>query len=282
MPPEALSILTGKGEELGHALAAHPLVQMLTFTGSREVGLSLPVHAGAKRIEMELDTIGVLVACPSADPEQVADEVACCGFMMAGQSATSIQHVWAHQSLFEPLANALRERVVRLRWGDPMDENTSLAPLIHPHALERVARWVDDAILHGACVLAGAKAEPPFYLPTILTEVPPTCTLHSEAVFGPIVALHAYETPHELLQHLNRFSIGVRLAVYTRDIAEAFELARHARALSVHINDTPTLPIDPIVRGDMQEHHMCFEDMLQRIERLSQPKYVGFGRMALF
>jgi hypothetical protein len=50
----------------------------------------------------------------------------------------------------------------------------------------------------------------------------------------------------------------------------------------VHINDTPTLPIDPIVRGDMQEHHMCFEDMLQRIERLSQPKYVGFGKMALF
>jgi glyceraldehyde-3-phosphate dehydrogenase (NADP+) len=109
MPPDALSILTGKGEELGHALAAHPLVQMLTFTGSREVGLSLPVHAGAKRIEMELDTIGILTACPSADPEQVADEIACCGFMMAGQSATSIQHVWAHQSLYEPLVNALIE-----------------------------------------------------------------------------------------------------------------------------------------------------------------------------
>jgi acyl-CoA reductase-like NAD-dependent aldehyde dehydrogenase len=100
-------------------------------------------------------------------------------------------------------------------------------------------------------------------------------------VFGPVVILHAYETPHELLRQLNCFSIGVRLAVYTRDIAEAFELARHARALSVHINDTPTLPIDPVVRGDLQEHHMCFEDMLQRIERLSQPKYVGFGKMAL-
>jgi hypothetical protein len=88
--------------------------------------------------------------------------------------------------------------------------------------------------------------------------------------------------PTSCCSHLNRFSIGVRLAVYTRDIAEAFELARHARALSVHINDTPTLPIDPVVRGDLQEHHMCFEDMLQRIERLSQPKYVGFGKMALF
>jgi glyceraldehyde-3-phosphate dehydrogenase (NADP+) len=281
MPPEALSILTGKGEELGHALAAHPLVQMLTFTGSREVGLSLPIHAGAKRIEMELDTLGVLVACATADPEQVAEVVTCCGFMMAGQSPTSIQHVWAHQSLFEPLANALIERVARLRAGDPMDESVSLPPLIHPHALQRIAQWVDDALQRGARALTGAKAEPPFYLPTVLTDVPPASPLYAKAVFGPVVILHAYETPDELLRQLNCFSIGVRLAVYTRDIAEAFELARHARALSVHINDTPTLPIDPIVRGDMQEHHMCFEDMLQRIERLSQPKYVGFGKMAL-
>jgi glyceraldehyde-3-phosphate dehydrogenase (NADP+) len=282
MPPEALSILTGKGEELGHALAAHPLVQMLTFTGSREVGLNLPVQASAKRIEMELDTLGVLVACPTADPEQVAEVIACCGFMMAGQSATSIQHVWAHQSLLEPLANALIERVARLRAGDPMDETTSLPPLIHPRALERVAQWVDDALQRGARALTGATAEPPFYLPTVLTDVPPDSPLYAEAVFGPVVILHAYETPHELLRQLNCFSIGVRLAVYTRDIAEAFELARHASALSVHINDTPTLPIDPVVRGDLQEHHMCFEDMLQRIERLSQPKYVGFGKMALF
>jgi glyceraldehyde-3-phosphate dehydrogenase (NADP+) len=241
MPPEALSILTGRGEELGHALAAHPLVQMLTFTGSREVGLSLPVHAGAKRIEMELDTIGVLVACPSADPEQVADEVACCGFMMAGQSATSIQHVWAHQSLFEPLANALRERVARLRWGDPMDEKTSrLPPLIHPHALQRVAQWVDDALQRGArAFLTGAKAEPPFYLPTVLTEVPPASTLHSPRRCSvPSSALHAYETPHELLQSpqplLDRRAVGGLHARYCRSVRTCPPRPRPQRAYQRH------------------------------------------------
>ena len=282
MPPEALSILTGKGEELGHALAAHPLVQMLTFTGSREVGLNLPAHAGAKRIEMELDTVGVLIACASADPEQVAEQITCCAFTMAGQLPSSIQHVWAHQSLYEPLTAALVDQATHLKTGDPMDEHVSLAPLIHPHALTRVAQWVDDACKGGARALTGGKAEPPFYLPTVLTDVPATSPLLSEAVFGPVVVLHTYETPGALLLQLNQFSLGVRLAVYTRDITEAFELARHARALSVHVNDTPSLPIDPIMRGDLQEHHMCFEDMLQRIERLSQLKYVGFGRMALF
>jgi len=281
VPPEALSILTGKGEELGHALAAHPLVQMLTFTGSREVGLNLPVHAGAKHIEMEIDTLGVLVACPTADAEQVAEVIACCGFAMAGQSATSIQHVWAHRSLFEPLAEALTARVARLRSGNPMDESVSLAPLIHPRALARVTQWVDEAVRHGARVRWGATAESPFYAPTVLTDVPPTCALYTEAVFGPVVVLHAFETLTELLAQLNRFLLGVRLAVYTRDIVEAFEIARYARTLSVHINDAPTLPMDLIMRGDLQEHHMCFEDILQRIERLSQPKYVGFGRMSL-
>ena len=282
MPPEALSILTGKGEELGHALAAHPLIQTLTFTGSREVGLSLPVYAGAKRIEMELDTVGGLVAAETADPEHVAEVITCCGFMMAGQSPSSIQHVWAHARIFDALRDALLQRVAALRCGDPMEEGATLPPLIHPHALERVERWVQEAIQHGAKALTGAKAEPPFYLPTVLTETPVHTTLYNEAVFGPVVLLHAYESPAELLNRLNRFSIGLRLAIYTRDIAEAFELARHARALSVHVNDSPSLPIDPIIRGDMQEHHMCFEDMLQRIERLSQAKYIGFGRMALF
>ncbi|MCX7924838.1 MAG: aldehyde dehydrogenase family protein [Fimbriimonadales bacterium] len=282
MPPEALSILTGRGEEVGHALAAHPLIQAITFTGSREVGLSLPVQAGAKRIEMELDTIGALVAAETADPEHAAEIIACCGFMMAGQSPTSIQHVWAHVRIFDALRDALLKRVAELRCGDPMDEQTSLPPLIHPRALERVERWVQEAMQQGAKPIAGAKAEPPFYLPSVLLETPAHSKLYNEAVFGPVVLLHVYESPAELLQQINRFAIGLRIAVYTRDIAEAFELARHARALSVHVNDSPALPIDPVIRGDMQEHHMCFEDMLERIERLSQTKYIGFGRMALF
>ncbi|MCS7209851.1 MAG: aldehyde dehydrogenase family protein, partial [Fimbriimonadales bacterium] len=162
------------------------------------------------------------------------------------------------------------------------DESTSLSPLIHPHALERIEQWVQEALEQGARALIGAKAEPPFYLPTVLIDAPPNIPLYSEAVFGPVVLLHRYESPAELLRQVNSFSIGLRLAIFTRDIVEAFELARHARALSVHINDSPALPIDPIIRGDMQEHHMCFEDMLQRIERLSQPKYIGFGKMTLF
>lgn len=281
VPPEALSVLTGKGEEIGHALAAHPLVAALTFTGSRAVGLSLPLHAGAKRIEMELDTLGGLVATESADPEVVAEVVACCGYMAAGQLPTSIQHVWAHEHIYDSLAQTLVQRLANLRYGDPMQESTSLPPLIHPQALQRVDQLVRDALQQGARALIGAQAEPPFYMPTVLTDLPENATLHSEAVFGPVVLLHRYRNHAELLKHINSLAIGLRLAIFTRDIVEAFELARRARALSVHINDTPLLPIDPILRGDLQEHHMCFEDMLQRIERLSQPKYIGFGKMTL-
>ncbi|MCS6923967.1 MAG: aldehyde dehydrogenase family protein, partial [Fimbriimonadales bacterium] len=262
-------------------LAAHPLVQMLTFTGSREVGLKLPVQAGAKRIETELDTVGGLIAAETADPQQVAEVITRCGFLMGGQSPTAIQLVWAHERIAQPLTDALLERLNTLRWGDPMDESTSLPPLIHPHALQRVDQLVQATLERGAQALLGAKAETPFYLPTLLVDSPPDTPLHSEAVFGPVVLLHRYECLNELMHQINRLTIGLRLSVYTRDIAEAFEIARRARALSVHVNDPPTLPIDPIVRGDMQEHHMCFEDMLQRIERLSQPKYIGFGKMTL-
>ncbi|MCS7272657.1 MAG: aldehyde dehydrogenase family protein [Fimbriimonadales bacterium] len=279
VPPEALSVLTGKGEEIGHALAAHPALSALTFTGSREVGLSLPVHAGVQHIEMELDAVGGLVATESAEVEQAADAIVCCGYMAAGQLSTSIQHVWAHERLAEPLTEALVQRLASLRCGDPMDEATTLPPLIHERALQRVARLVQETIAKGARALIGACAEPPFYMPTVLVESPSDSPLHSEAVFGPVVLLHRYSTLDELVAQVNALSIGLRVAIFTRDLVEAFEFARRVRALSVHINDLPVVPIDPVIRGDIQEHHMCFEDMLQRIDRLSRPKFIGFGKM---
>ncbi|GIV11158.1 MAG: aldehyde dehydrogenase [Fimbriimonadales bacterium] len=281
VPREALSILTGKGEEVGRALTAHPLVQHLTFTGSREVGLKLPAHAGAKRIETELDAVGVLIATSSANPDEVAEVIACCGYLMAGQSPSSIQHVWAHESLYPTLIDALVARLQTLRWGDPMDESTSLPPLIHPNALARVDELVQQTLQMGGRAIVGGRAEPPFYLPTLIVDAPDNAPIYAEAVFGPVVLLHRYDTIDVLIKRVNSLSISLRLSVFTRDIAEAFEIARCARALSVHVNDAPTLPIDPIMRGDIQEHHMCFEDMLQRIERLSQTKYISFGKISL-
>ncbi len=281
MPPEALSILTGVGEEIGRALAAHPDVNLLTFIGSREVGVHLSAEAGSKRIELELESFSVLLMTESAPAEEVAVAIVRCGFMMGGQSASAIQHVWAPASRLNALMEHLLPLVEALKPGSPMEEETTLAPLINPHAVERVAAWVQEAVDGGAQVLTGGRAEPPFYMPTLLTGLPEGCRLYREAVFGPVVAIHAYDDLSATIKMLNALLTPYRLAVYTQNLAEAFEIARHANALSVHINDFPVLPIDPVIRGDMQEHHLCFEDMLQRIERMSRPKYVGFGAMRL-
>ncbi len=282
LPPEALSILTGIGEEIGHALACHPGVDLLNFTGSREVGLTLSATAGSKRIELELDAVGVVLLTESGDIGFATDVIAHHGFMMGGQSATAIQHVWLPARRFEQTLAELIPKVESLKIGNPMDEETTLAPLINPQAVQRVAHWVEEAVAKGAKVLTGGHAEPPFYLPTLITDLAPDTRLYREAVFGPVIALHRYENLEQVVHTLNRLPLEHRLSVFTREIAEAFEIARHSQALSVHINDSPALPIDPIIRGDLQEHHMCLEDMLQRIERVSRPKYIGFGAMRLF
>ncbi len=282
LPPEALSILTGIGEEIGHALACHPDVQLLTFTGSREVGLTLSASAGSKRIELELDSVGVVLLTESGDLEHATEVITHCGFMVGGQSSSAIQHVWLPAHRLEEVLAKLVPKVESLKMGNPMDESTTLAPLINPHAVNRVAEWVEEAVAKGAKVITGGRAEHPFYHPTLLTDLPHDTRLYQEAVFGPVIALHTYERLEEVIPILNNIPLGYRLAVFTREIAEAFEIARHSQALSVHINDAPALPIDPVVRGDMQEYHMCLEDMLQRIERLSRAKYVGFGVMRLF
>lgn len=281
VPEEALSVLTGVGEEIGHALAGHAGVQLLTFIGSRDVGVHLCAGAGSKRIEMELESFSVLLSTESASIEAVAEAIVCCGYLMGGQSASAVQHVWVPDSQYDALIESLIPRVESLSPGNPMDESTTLAPLINPQAVERVHAWVQEAVAQGAEVLTGGRAEPPFYLPTVLRHLPKQCKLYREAVFGPVVAIHTYTDLVSTLREMNSFSIPYRLAVYTQHLGEAFEIARHADALSVHVNDYPVLPIDPVVRGDLQEHHLCFEDMLQRIERLTRPKYVGFGAMRL-
>ncbi len=279
LPTEALSILTGRGDEIGQALAKHPDVDMLTFTGSREVGLKLPPNAGSKQISMELESVGAVVLTESADYERVAEKVACCGFMMAGQSATAVQHVWVPTNVRQAFLEHLIPRVESLVMGDPMDETTTLGPLINPQAIERVNQWVQEAIDKGAHVLTGAKAEPPFYHPTVLENVPTDCTLYRDAVFGPVVLIHTYESLFKLVSVLNAMEPGLHLGVFTRDLHEAFDMARRVRALSVHINEVPLSPTDPLIKGDLQEHHMCLEDMRSRIEQMSLPKYVVFSAM---
>ncbi len=281
VPPEALSVITGTGEEVGQALAAEPEVDLLVFTGSREVGLSLPALGGAKRIEMELDAMSALVVTPSADPEAVAELITQSGFALSGQTPTAIQHVLAHESLYEPLLQHLVPKVEALRPGDPLEETTTLAPLINPAAVQRIEEWVQEALQNGATVLTGGSSQSPFYLPTLLQNVSSEIRIYREAVFGPVIILQSYRMLDEVIERLNQFDIDLHTAIYTCELTEAFTFARRVRALSVHINDLPALHLDPIVRRDLQEHHMCFEDMLQRIERMSVPKYVGFGILPL-
>ncbi len=279
VPPEALSVLTGMGEEIGRALAAEPDIDLLMFVGSREVGQELAMLGGAKRVEMELDAMSALVITPSAEPQAMAELIACCGFTLSGQTPTAIQHVLVHESLYDPLKEHLVPLLESLQLGDPLEESTTLAPLINAQALHRVEQWVQEALESGAKVLTGGRSQPPFYLPTLLQDVPPEVRLYREAVFGPVVIVQSYRTLDEAIACLNDIDIDLHAAIYTRELAEAFDFARGVRAASIHINDSPALHLDPIVRRDLQEHHMCFEDMLQRIERMSMPKYVGFGVM---
>ncbi len=277
VPPEALSVITGIGEEVGQALAAEPEIDLLVFTGSREVGQTLATLGGAKRIEMELDAMSVLVITPSADPQTMAELITQCGFTLSGQTPTAIQHVIVHESLHDRLLEHLVPMVESLQPGDPLEETTTLAPLINAQALQRIDEWVQEAIQNGAQLLTGGRSQPPFYMPTLLQNVSVEVRLYREAVFGPVVLIQPYRTLEEAIACINQFDLDLHTAIYTCELEEAFTFARRVRAVSVHINDSPALHLDPIVRRDLQEHHMCFEDMLHRIERMSIPKYVGFG-----
>src|SRR5438445_12937497 len=200
LPRGQLNVVTGSGSSVGNAIVDHADIAMITFTGSPEVGWGIRERAPRKRVGLELGNNAPVVIEPSADWRAAAAKIKVAGFSHAGQSCISTQRVYAHRSIHDDFVHTLVEHVGALVVGDPLDEATDVSALIAPDETERVKSWIDDAIAAGAKVLAGGEVNGRLLEPTVLTDVTPDMKVCSEEVFGPVVALAAYDDVDEALQ----------------------------------------------------------------------------------
>lgn len=280
-PPEALSAITGYGEEAGLPLVQHPRVRYISFTGSRSVGLTLPQFAGTKKLTLELGGNGAVIVAPSANVEAAAHAIVRGGYLLAGQLCISVQRVYVHHSLKKSLQETLLPLIEAIRMGDPTDDTTDMGPLIDYPALQRVDQWVQEAVAGGAKVLVGGKASPPFYEPTLLTNVPSESKLCCEEAFGPVVVLDTYDGIDEAIRKVNSTPYGLHMGIFTNDLQEAFHAAREIEAGGVMINDAPTFRSDLMPYGGMKESGLAREGIRWAMEHMTDPKVVCFNGIRL-
>lgn len=277
LPEEALVCVTGDGEVAGDALVTHPDVALLSFTGSREVGLKLPGRAGFKRVTLELGGNSPVLITPTANLSEAAEAIVRGGFAVAGQLCISVQRVLVHESVQEALLAELLPRVRALRLGDPLDERTDVGTLISHEACERVAEAVQKAKQAGATVLIGGeRAGPSTYTPTVLKNVDPASALAREEAFAPILLLMPYRTFDEAVALANATPYGLNAGIYTNDLQEALRAVEEIDAGAVMVNDVPTFRSDLMPYGGRKQSGLGREGVRFAMQEMTEPKLACF------
>lgn len=253
LPPGWLSIVTGSGGTVGDPLVEHPDVAVVTFTGSPEVGWAIAAKAADKKVGLELGNNAPVIIEPSGDWRTAATKISVAGFSHAGQSCISTQRIYAHSSIVDDFSEALVEKVAQLVVGAPLDEATDVSSLISPAETERVQGWIAEAVEAGATVLAGGELVDGVLAPTVLRDVTPEMEVCRSEVFGPVVAIIAYDDLDDALAQANDTRYGLQAAVFTAELATALRAARELDFGGVLVNEVPTFRTDQMPYGGVRD-----------------------------
>ncbi|HVO31972.1 MAG TPA: aldehyde dehydrogenase family protein [bacterium] len=248
-PKGVVNLVSGTGAVVGPALAAHPKVAAVSFTGSLATGTA--VHETlAKRGAPCLAEMGGKNPMVVLDDADIAYSATSCvrgAFGNAGQRCTATSRAIVHERVYSDFVAHLVDRTSRLKVGPGIAEGVDIGPLVSAANLEQVERVVDAAIAAGATRhIGGERSRDPahqhgsFYLPTVLADVAPDAEIAQEEVFGPVVAVIKAKDDAHALALANGVRYGLSASVYTRDLKRALFFARGFEAGIVHVN-SPTV-----------------------------------------
>ena len=248
LPPGVLNVVTSdtlNGSVAGQAIASSQLVDMITFTGSTATGTKVMQAAASnlKRLTLELGGKSPNVVFADASPIEDAVEGAYQGIApLTGQACIAGSRLLVQRSIKDEFVAKLIERFKDVQMGDPLDETTTMGPLVSDTQLERVTRYVGIGRDEGRLVLGGDRPADArlqsgsFFEPTIFDEVDPRATIAQEEIFGPVLAIVGFDTVDEAIRISNSAPYGLASAVWTSNVNTAMKFARGVRAGTVWIN----------------------------------------------
>jgi acyl-CoA reductase-like NAD-dependent aldehyde dehydrogenase len=247
LPAGVVNIVTGLGMPAGDAIARHPSIKRVAFTGSVPTGLAIQraaAEGGVKHVTLELGGKNPLIAYPDMDPDKVAAiAVAGMNFAWQGQSCGSTSRLLLHESLYKPVLERVVERVKSLRLGDPLDDKSQMGPINSKRHYERVVSMVESGRTEGAKLMTGGKrpggsdfARGYWIEPTVFADVSPTMRIAREEIFGPVLSVFQWKDEAEAFKLANATEYGLTASIFTNDLRTAFRAARAVKSGYVWIN----------------------------------------------
>ena len=280
VPEGVVNVVSGFGEEAGVALAGHPDVDKIAFTGSTEVGRKIlrASETNLKRITLELGGKSPNIVFPDADLRRASKGSMLGVFLNSGQVCTAGTRILVDKSIHDDFVDSLVSATEAMQLGPGLDEDTALGPVVSEEQLEKVTAYIEIGKSEGAEVVTGGERAPElgdgyFVRPTIFTGVKNDMRIAREEIFGPVAAVIEVDGIEDAIAVANDSSYGLAAAVWTSNLATAHRVARGIRAGTVWVNTSGLY--DPAVSfGGYKESGYGRELGLHSIDTYTQTKSV--------
>ena len=244
VPEGALTLVTGFGEDVGQPMGLHSDIDMVSFTGSTEVGRLFLQYAAQSNMK------GIVLECGGKSPqvifpdvyslEEIADDVLSAAFWNMGENCSCGSRLIVHKSIKDELLAVLKKRLADWQVGDPQDPDTTVGPMVEKVHFDKVCGYIETAKQEGAELVQGGRVIESgagmCIEPTIFDGVTPAMTLFKEEVFGPVLAITTFDSDEEAIALANDTEYGLAASLYTADIRRAHKVSRAIRAGTVSVN----------------------------------------------
>ena len=271
LPAGTFSVLP-MDRKTGNKMVTDERFNVLSFTGSADVGWEMKKNAGKKRVLLELGGNAAVIVSADADVEAVVKKSLVAGFSYSGQICIHAQRFYIHKDIFEKFTTAFKSGVEALKYGDPKDPETEVSIMIDQANADRVEDWVNEAVNNGATLICGGKKEGGFYLPTLLTGVKDDMKVCAEEIFGPVVTLDSFVTFEEAVEKVNNTKFGLQAGVFTNSVSEMDYAFNNLNVGGVILNDMPTYRADHMPYGGVKDSGLGREGIRYAIMEMMEPR----------
>jgi len=279
LPEGLLSVVSG-GRDVGEALAGHPAIGKIMFTGSTATGKAIIKSSAdtVKRLTLELGGNDAGIVLPDADPQAIAEGLFWGAFINTGQTCAALKRLYVHTDIYDAVCEALTTVAAAMPMGNGLDEANVLGPLQNRQQYDIVAKLVDAARGSGARVLLGGNPENDqpgnFYPATLIADIANDNPLVAEEQFGPALPIIRYSTVDEAVAMANAFDVGLGASVWSADLPAAREVAARLEAGTVWINKHGA--VDPrIPFGGAKQSGYGLEFGVEGLKALGVPQVIN-------